>query len=153
MRDLAPLVLEMLAHEKVMPPLSSYVFAETLEQDGPADRGAFDCLIARDAAGVFVGFAMYSTVYDAGLAGNGVFLRDLFVTAAMRGQGVGKALMIALAQECVAREIRRIDWHVARLDLDARTFYEMVAPDSFKLNRLSYLVEEDEIAQLAAKGN
>lgn len=152
MRELAPLILEMLAFYEVVPPLSADVFAETLERDGPADRGEYECLIARDEAGTPLGFTMYSTVYEAAFAGNGVFLRDIYVTDLARGKGVAKAMMIALAETCVAQEIRRIDWHAARLDLDVRTFFEMMAPDSFKLNRLSYRIEDSEIHRLAGRG-
>lgn len=152
MAKIADLVREMLEYHGSAVPLEGDAFAEALERDGPAGSGAYRCLIVEDSDGRPAGFAMYSTVYEAAFAGNGIFLRDIYVTERARGQGLGKALMIALAQECRRDGIRRIDWHAARLDLDARTFYEMMAPDSFRLNRLSYRIEDDEIAALAAKG-
>ncbi|MEC9266055.1 MAG: GNAT family N-acetyltransferase [Pseudomonadota bacterium] len=152
MERIAGLVREMLAFYGSPVPLEGTAFDDALERDGPAGSCAYRCLIVDDRDGTPAGFAMYSTVYEAAFAGNGIFLRDIYVSAAARGQGLGKALMVALAQECQREGIRRIDWHAARLDLDARTFYEMLAPDSFRLNRLSYRIEDDEIAALAAKG-
>lgn len=153
MAALAPLMSEMLTYHKSPVPLTSEAFADRLEADGPAGRGAYDCLIARtEEDGAPVGFAMYSTVYEASFVGDGVFLRDIYVTGAARGLGIGRALMVALARVCLEKGWKRIDWHAERLDLDARTFYELVAPDSFRLNRLSYRVDSDQIDALAALG-
>lgn len=153
MAALAGLVLEMLSFYGTPPPLDETDMADALERDGPAGRGDYDCLIAYRAGytspGAAVGFAMFSPVYEAAFAGNGLFLRDIYVTEAARGQGAGKALMVAMARHCLARGYRRIDWHCDRLDLHARTFYELIAPDSFKLNRLSYRIENAEIQALA----
>jgi GNAT superfamily N-acetyltransferase len=155
MATLVGLVLEMLAFYGTPPPLPEPELAEALERDGPAGSGAFECLVARPSTSPApegaLGFAMFSTVYEAGFAGNGVFLRDIYVTEPARGQGVGKALMVALARYCTEKGYRRIDWHADRLDLHARTFYELIAPDSFKLNRLSYRIEGEEIGRLAVR--
>lgn len=152
MTRIAWLVAEMLTFYGTPLPAEAEAFAAALEADGPAGRRAYACLIAEAEDGSPLGFAMYSPVYEAGFLGDGVFLRDLYVVEAARGRGVGKALMAALARDCLENGMRRIDWHADRLDLDARTFYEMIAPDSFKLNRLSYRIEGGEIANLAAKG-
>ena len=153
MLRVAPLVAEMLSfYGADGPPLPLPDFAVRLEKDGPAGRKEYDCLIADDAAsGTALGFAMYSTVYEAAFPGNGIFLRDIYVTESARERGVGKALMVGLAKVCLREGYRRIDWHADRLDLHARTFYELMAPDSFKLNRLSYRIEEDEIETLSKR--
>ncbi|MDF1748809.1 MAG: GNAT family N-acetyltransferase [Alphaproteobacteria bacterium] len=153
MAKIAPLVAEMLAFHKTAVPAKDTEFATMLERDGPAGAGKYDCLIAWEAQekdSLAVGFAMYSTVYDASFAGDGIFLRDIYVSEASRGKRVGKALMVHLAQLCLEQGYSRIDWHTDRLDLHARTFYELIAPDSFKLNRLSYRVEGKEIMDIAA---
>ena len=150
MAALEPLMREMLAFHGSTAPLRPDAFAARLEADGPAGEGAYDCLIARDAEdGAPVGFAMFSTVYEAAFAGDGIFLRDIYVAEGARGRGVGRALMVALAKACQARGWRRIDWHAERLDLDARTFHELVAPDSFRLDRLSYRLDQGQIERLA----
>ncbi|NMM42974.1 GNAT family N-acetyltransferase [Rhodospirillaceae bacterium KN72] len=153
MLRVAPLIAEMLTfYGAEGPPIPLPDFAVRLEKDGPAGRREYDCLIADDAqTGTALGFAMYSTVYEAAFPGNGIFLRDIYVTKSARERGVGKALMVALAQVCLREGYRRIDWHADRLDLHARTFYELMAPDSFKLNRLSYRIEEEEIELLSKR--
>ncbi len=151
MLRLVPLVAEMLDFYGTPHPAGLEDMAATLERDGPAGTRRFDCLVANDADGQALGFAMYSTVYEAAFLGDGVFLRDIFVTTQARGQGVGKALMVALAKVCLEEGYARIDWHADRLDLHARTFYELLAPDSFKLNRLSYRIENEEIISLSRK--
>jgi GNAT superfamily N-acetyltransferase len=153
MAKIGPLVAEMLAFYKTPMPVEEAELATILEQDGPAGAGAYDCLIAWTQPGEQskpLGFAMYSTVYEAAFVGNGIFLRDLYVTEEARGKRVGKALMTHLAQICLDQGYRRIDWHADRLDLHARAFYELIAPDSFKLNRLSYRVEGDALTALAS---
>ena len=84
--------------------------------------------------------------------GNGAFIRDVFVLEAYRRSGIGRNMMAAFAKLCLDRGWRRVDWHADRLDFDARTFYDMLCTDSFKLDRLSYRIEGDEIAVLAGKG-
>lgn len=52
-----------------------------------------DFLLARDAAGSAVGFAQVRYRYSAWLSGRMAELKDLFVTAAARRIGVGRALL------------------------------------------------------------
>jgi GNAT superfamily N-acetyltransferase len=153
MAKIGPLVAEMLAFYETPMPVEQAQFVEILEQDGPAGAGKYDCLIAwagSDDPPTALGFAMYSPVYEAAFVGNGIFLRDIYVTEKARGKRVGKALMTHLAQTCLDQGYRRIDWHADRLDLHARAFYELIAPDSFKLNRLSYRVEGEALRALAS---
>lgn len=151
MHAAAPLVAEMLAFYETPTPLGEADFAEKLESDGPAGAGHFRCLLA-ESEGETVGLAMYSLVYEAGVAAPCVFLRDIFVTERARRAGIGRRLMVELARAAQAEGWPRIDWHADRLDFDARTFYDLLCPDSFKINRLSYRIEGQEIAALAAKG-
>ena len=149
MTAIATLVADMLVFHGKEAPADPAAFAEALERDGPCGDAHFQCLIA-DVDGQAAGFAMFSLVYEAAYTASCVFLRDIFVVADHRRSGVGRALMAALAAKAVAEGWPRIDWHADRLDLDARLFYDLLCPDSFKLNRLSYRIEGEEIAALAA---
>ncbi|AWB24601.1 N-acetyltransferase [Methylobacterium currus] len=68
-----------------------------------------EILVAEDGADL-AGFATFSAVYPGpGLTG-GLFLKELFVGAAHRGAGHGRALMRAVAAEALARGLGRVDW-------------------------------------------
>jgi GNAT superfamily N-acetyltransferase len=68
-----------------------------------------EILVAEDGADL-AGFAAFSAIYPGpGLAG-GLFLKELFVGAAHRGTGHGRALVRAVAAEAVARGLKRVDW-------------------------------------------
>lgn len=132
------------------PPADAGVMETRLAEDGPQGAGLYDALMA-DVGGEPAGFVMFSPVYEAAFLGCGAFLRDIFVTERHRRNGVGRMLMVHLARHCQQRGWLRVDWHADRLDLDARTFFDLLCPDSFRLNRLSYRIDRDGIDALAAR--
>ena len=54
----------------------------------------------------------------------GLFLKDLFVSEATRGNGAGRALLRALARLAVARGISRVDWTADRTNTRLLAFYD-----------------------------
>jgi len=54
----------------------------------------------------------------------GVFLEDLFVRPAHRGKGIGKALMVHLAQQCLAHGWVRLQWAVLDWNTPSIEFYK-----------------------------
>jgi GNAT superfamily N-acetyltransferase len=70
------------------------------------------------------GFALYFTNYSTFLARRGLYLEDLFVVPALRGRGVGKALLLHLAQLANARGYGRMEWTVLDWNQPAIEFYE-----------------------------
>jgi GNAT superfamily N-acetyltransferase len=70
------------------------------------------------------GFALFFHNYSTFLARRGIYLEDLFVYPAMRGRGIGKALLARLAQIAVDRECGRLEWSVLDWNSDAIRFYE-----------------------------
>ena len=85
-------------------------------------RPAAEILIA-DWDGLPAGFALFFANYSTFLAKPGIYLEDLFVLPEMRGKGVGKALLIQLAQLCVARDCGRLEWSVLDWNTPAIDFY------------------------------
>lgn len=148
---ISPLLLELpdFQNAPVSRPLAE--FAMAVERDGPAGRRYFECLIADTQDGQAVGFILFNVSFDIASLGRKLFMHALFVAETARDDGVGKLLMIALAKHCVAQNISRVDWHVDRLDLHARTFFELISPDSFRLNRLSYGMDSQDITALASQ--
>jgi len=70
------------------------------------------------------GFAVHFTNYSTFLARPGIYLEDLFVRPACRGQGIGKALLLHLARLAHARGCGRMEWSVLDWNESAIAFYE-----------------------------
>jgi GNAT superfamily N-acetyltransferase len=70
------------------------------------------------------GFALFFHNYSTFLAQPGLYLEDLYVEPAFRGQGVGRALLSSLAALAVARDCGRLEWSVLDWNTDAIGFYE-----------------------------
>lgn len=89
------------------------------------DRPAAEVIIASDG-GEPVGFALYFHNYSTFLAQRGIYLEDLFVKPKARGQGVGYALLSALARIAVERNCGRIEWAVLDWNKPSIDFYERI---------------------------
>lgn len=71
-----------------------------------------------------VGFALYFHNFSTFLGRPGIYLEDLFVRPAARGQGVGKALLIQVAKIAQQRGCGRYEWAVLDWNEPALRFYE-----------------------------
>lgn len=70
-----------------------------------------------------VGFALWFRSYSTFLAQPGIYLEDLFVFPAHRGQGLGRRLLAHLAATAVERGYGRVEWAVLDWNEDAIRFY------------------------------
>jgi GNAT superfamily N-acetyltransferase len=59
-----------------------------------------------------VGFASFAVLYPGRALSGMLFLKDVFVVAERRSQGIGEEVMLFLAEYCAAQGIERIDWLV-----------------------------------------
>ncbi|MSU70068.1 MAG: GNAT family N-acetyltransferase [Opitutaceae bacterium] len=90
----------------------------------PAEgRPAAECVLAYsdDAP---AGFAIFFTNYSTFLAKPGLYLKDLFVNPEQRSRGVGRALLLHLAQLANLRGCGRMEWSVLEWNQPAIDFYE-----------------------------
>ncbi|WP_016698236.1 GNAT family N-acetyltransferase [Actinoalloteichus spitiensis] len=62
--------------------------------------------------GEVVGFALWFLNFSTWRGSHGIYLEDLFVTPDRRGEGLGRALLAALAELCVERGYARLEWSV-----------------------------------------
>jgi GNAT superfamily N-acetyltransferase len=85
-------------------------------------RPAAEVLLAELAGGP-VGFALFFQSYSTFLGKPGLYLEDLFVEPAARGQGAGLALMSALARIALERGYGRFEWSVLDWNTPALEFY------------------------------
>lgn len=74
--------------------------------------------------GAPVGFALWFYTYSTFQGRHGVWLEDIFVDPAMRGKGIGKALLVNLARRCVAEELGRFEWWVLNWNEPSIDFYK-----------------------------
>lgn len=115
-------------HEALFGPQPS-VYAHVAEESG--EDGA-----AGQVAGVALWFRNFST-WD---GVHGIYLEDLFVRPEHRGRGHGRALLAALAHECVERGYTRLSWSVLDWNEPSIGFYRSlgaVAQDEWTTFRLS----------------
>jgi GNAT superfamily N-acetyltransferase len=87
-----------------------------------------------------VGFALFFHNFSTFLAQPGIYLEDLFVRPAVRGKGVGQALLMWLAAEAVRRKCGRLEWSVLDWNEAAIRFYKALGArpmDEWGIFRLS----------------
>jgi GNAT superfamily N-acetyltransferase len=81
------------------------------------------CHVA-EPAGEVVGCALWFLNFSTWRGVHGIYLEDLFVRPEHRGSGLGKALLVALAQECVRNDYERLEWSVLDWNTPAIDFYK-----------------------------
>ena len=81
------------------------------------------CEIA-EWAGKPVGFTLWFYTYSTFQGRHGIWLEDLYVDPAMRGKGIGKALLVNLARRCLREELGRFEWWVLDWNESSIEFYK-----------------------------
>ncbi len=87
---------------------------------GPTPR-VFCDLAEQD--GVITGFALWFYSFSTFRGRHGIYLEDLFVRPAMRGHGIGRALLADLAARCLREDLARLEWSVLDWNEPALAFY------------------------------
>jgi GNAT superfamily N-acetyltransferase len=86
------------------------------------------------------GFAAWFVNFSTFSGRPGIYLEDLFVRPASRGKGIGKALLVHLAKQCVANGWSRLQWAVLDWNTPSIEFYKSlgaVMMDEWTICRLS----------------
>jgi GNAT superfamily N-acetyltransferase len=97
-----------------------------------------------------VGFALFFHNFSTFLSLPGIYLEDLFVRTSARGKGVGRRLLVYLAQLARDRGCGRLEWAVLNWNEPAIRFYQGLGArpmDEWKIFR----VEGDLLGRLAAE--
>jgi GNAT superfamily N-acetyltransferase len=92
-----------------------------------------------EADGQPIGYAVYFYNYSTWLGRNGLYLEDLYVDPAHRGNGAGKALLRHLARQALDAGCGRFEWSVLDWNQPAIDFYEAAgarAQDEWTVYRL-----------------
>jgi diamine N-acetyltransferase len=81
------------------------------------------CAIA-EWDGEAVGFAVWFANFSTFSGRHGIYLEDLYVRPSHRGRGLGKALLVHLARECVDNGWSRLQWAVLDWNAPSIAFYK-----------------------------
>ena len=118
------LILELAEYERALPG-EAPVTERDLEKTLFGKRPAAEVLIAylgKEPAG----FALFFHNYSTWLGKRGIYLEDLFVRPAARKNGVGFALLQAIARVALERDCGRLDWSVLTWNELAISFYKRI---------------------------
>jgi GNAT superfamily N-acetyltransferase len=112
-------------------------------------RAAAEALVA-ERDGRVVGYALFFHNFSTFLGRRGLYLEDLYVQPALRGGGLGTALLRRVAAIAVERQCGRFEWSVLDWNQPAIDFYTKmgaaVLPD-WRIVR----VTGDALAELASR--
>ena len=115
------LVRELAEYEKLLHEVEATekMLADALFGDHPR----LFCDIA-EWSGEVAGFAVWFVNFSTFSGRSGIYLEDLFVRPALRGKGIGKALLSHLAKECVTNGWSRLQWSVLDWNEPSIAFYK-----------------------------
>jgi GNAT superfamily N-acetyltransferase len=80
-------------------------------------------------SGEVAGFAVWFINFSTFSGRSGIYLEDLFVRPALRGRGIGKALLSHLARTCVANDWSRLQWSVLDWNTPSIEFYKSLGAE------------------------
>ncbi len=147
-----PLILsfirELAEYERA--PEAAVATPEDLLRDGFGANPKFRVVIA-EWEGQPAGYALFFYNYSTWQGRPGLYLEDLFVRPAFRGRGIGKALLIHLAQIAVRENCGRFVWAVLDWNQPSIDFYESLGAKVLK-EWLTMRVEGDALQKLAQYG-
>lgn len=102
--------------------------AAAFRRDGFGADPAFACLVA-ELAGRRVGYALHFSDYDTDRMRRSVYLADLYVARGLRGRGIGRALMAAVAHAGRQAGAAVMAWAVLPGNAPARRFYASIGEE------------------------
>jgi GNAT superfamily N-acetyltransferase len=119
-------------------------------RDGFGERPYFECLLV-EVSGVAVGLALFYHTYSTFEGRPELYVEDIFVDAAARGQGIGLALMarlaaVALERNCFCLDLAVLHWN------PAREFYRRLGFRHVE-DWLPYRLEGEGLRRLAAEAS
>jgi GNAT superfamily N-acetyltransferase len=116
-------------------------------RDGFGHSPSFHVLLA-EWNGEPAGFALYFYNWSTWLGRKGLYLEDLFVRQELRGNGIGKSLLVELARVAVREGCGRFQWQVLDWNEPALAFYRSLGAEVMS-EWLTARLEGDALTRLA----
>ena len=128
-----PLILEFIRElaEYEREPQAAVATQADLLRDGFGPEPKFLVDIA-EWSGEPAGFGFYFWNYSTWQGKPGLYLEDLFVRPHFRGMGIGKALLVHLAQVAVKNNCGRMVWQVLDWNTPSIDFYKSLGAESMQ---------------------
>lgn len=118
------LIRELAAYEKEPQEVETTV--EEMVIDAFGEQPVFEFFVAEDqGAGEIIGLALYFYSYST-WKGKCLYLEDLVVTKAYRGQGAGRKLFDSIMEKAKETDCRRVVWQVLEWNKPAIEFYKLL---------------------------
>ncbi|MET8279369.1 GNAT family N-acetyltransferase [Micromonospora sp. NPDC005174] len=105
--------------------------------------------VAVDERDEAVGFALWFLNFSTWAGVHGIYLEDLYVSPAARGTGAGRLLLATLADICVRRGYRRLEWWMIEWN-PAAGFYASIGAEQMS-EWVPYRLSGDALRALAAR--
>jgi len=140
--DVAPIlemVKELAAYERLLHTVQATEADLREALFGP--RPVAEALVA-DRGGRAVGFALFFHNYSTFVGRPGLYIEDLYVRPAHRGQGIGGALMSHMIRLARARRCGRVEWAALEWNEPAIRFYEAMGAQALNEWRIFRLTQE-----------
>ena len=118
---LVALIQELAAFEQLSHLVS--VTPQSLAQNLFGPQPAAQCVVFEQGTEI-VAFALFFHNFSTFLGQPGLYLEDLYVRPAYRGQGIGRSLLVHLAGLARDRGCGRFEWSVLDWNANAIAFYE-----------------------------
>jgi GNAT superfamily N-acetyltransferase len=109
-------------------------------------RQEMEALIAEED-GTAIGFALFFPTWSTWRGKPGIHLEDLFVVPEARARGIGKALLVRVAEIARERGCARLEWQVLDWNEPARAFYRSLGARELG-EWIAMRVDGEELARL-----
>ena len=144
---IASLVRELAEYEKLLD--QARATPQDFQHELASPNPVIHVLIA-EWEGEAVGFALYFFNFSTFVGRPGLYLEDLFVRPARRSNGIGRALLRALARVARERGCGRMEWAVLDWNEPALRFYKSLDARQMK-EWIIHRLTSAEIEKLAAE--
>jgi len=119
-----------------------------LLRDGFGPDKRFGCRVA-ELDGRVAGFALWFFSYSTWLGRAGIYLEDLYVAERARGHGLGRRLIVDMAQVAIRHDAQRLDLSVLEWN-PARGFYQRLGIEH-RADWLPYRIDGEALKRLASE--